>query len=155
MLLASAPPHGALAAAAGGDAAALIAKHAAYAGWHAGDGVVKTLRATGTVTRDGKPRGSMVSLRYGIAYRDTYVSVAGVQEDDGFTGSVSWTSNGNGFTVRPVGPTVRAQFDIDALFGETTTTGAFTPSVVRNEKVDGVDCTVVRLVSQVGFPLEV
>jgi Aspartyl protease len=144
-----------LAAAAADEATALMAKHAAYAGWHAGDGVVKTLRATGEVTRDGKQRASLTSLRYGAAFRNTSTNPDGLQNASGFTGAVSWTSNENGFTVRPVGEVVRYQFDRDALFGETTTTAAFTPSVRRTEKVDGVDCTVVRLTSQVGFPIDV
>ena len=147
-----AAPHGAIAA---DDAAALIAKHKAYVGWQAGDGVVKTLRATGSATREGKQVATMTSLRFGIAYRDTLVRENGEREDDGFTGSVAWTSNTNGFTVRPVGDVVRALFDVDALFGEATTTSEFTPSLLRSEKVDGVDCAVVRLASQIGFPLDV
>ena len=145
-------PHAAPAA---DDAAGLIAKHAAYVGWHAGDGVVKTLSATGTVTREGKPEGVIKSLRYGIAYRDTFVGSNGGQWDDGFTGNLLWTSNLNGFTVRALGDVARAEFDVDALFSEATTTSAFTPAIVRNEKVDGVDCVVVKLSSQVGFPMEV
>lgn len=137
------------------DAAALMAKHAAFVGWHAGDGVVKTLKETGEATREGKTLGKLAKLRYGIAFRDTYVNAAGEQWDDGFTGNVSWTSNTNGFTVRPVGDVVRKQFDVDALFGETTTSTAFTAVIVRNEKVDGIECVVVRLASQIGFPLEV
>jgi hypothetical protein len=150
--LAALPPSATCAA---DDAAALMAKHAAYVGWHGGDGVVKTLRATGDVTREGKPRGTMLSLRYGIAYRDTFVSEDGVHSDDGFTGNVSWTSNANGFTVRPVGNVVKAQYDMDALFGEYTATASFTPAFVKTEKVDGVDCAVLRLTSQIGFPLDV
>jgi hypothetical protein len=151
--LASVAPHGARAAE--GDAAALIAKHGAYVGWYAGDGVVKTLRETGDVTRDGKALGRTSALRYGIAFRDTYVSDEDVHYDDGFTGTVSWTSNENGFTVRSIGEVVRALFDVDALFGETTSTAAFTPSFLRTQKVDDIDCAVVRLSSQVGFPLDV
>jgi hypothetical protein len=137
------------------DAAALIAKHRAYVGWYAGDGVVKTLRETGDVTRDGKTVGRTSELRYGIAYRDTYVSDEDIHYDAGFTGTVSWTSNENGFTVRSIGEVARALFDTDALFAETTSTAAFTPSFLRTQKVDGVDCAVVRLTSQVGFPLDV
>jgi len=143
------------AAPAADDAAGVIAKHAAYVGWHAGDGVVKTLREAGTVTRDGKTRGDISALRYGIAFRNTFVTNDGVQWDDGFTGNLLWTSNGNGFTVRSAGEVVKAQFDADALFSEATTTSAFTPALVRTEKVDGVDCAVVRLTSPVGFPMEV
>jgi len=141
--------------AAADDAAALIARHRAFAGWYAGDGIVKTLREAGERTRDGKIVGALTSLRYGVAYRDTSVSAAGVHFDAGFTGSVSWTSNENGFTVRALGEVVRAIFDEDALFGETTATAAFTPAVLRTQRVDGVDCTVLRLTSQVGFPLDV
>jgi Aspartyl protease len=144
-----------LPAAAADEAAALLAKHAAYVGWHTGDGVVKTLRETGEVTRDGKPRATLTALRYGIAHRDTYVSADGVHSDDGFTGSVAWRSNGNGFTVRAIGEVVRALFDIDALFGETTASGAFTGAVRGTQKVGGADCTIVRLASQVGFPIDV
>jgi hypothetical protein len=136
-------------------AAALIAKHAAYVGWHAGDDAMKTLRLSGPVTRENKPRGTIVALRSGIAFRETYITKDGVRRDDGFTGSMLWTSNGNGFTVRTVGPVVRYQFDHEAIFAETTTTSEFVPSFVKNDKVNGHDCAVVRLLSQVGFPLEV
>src|ERR1700694_4228758 len=143
------------ASAADDSAAALMQKHAAYVGWHTGDGVVKTLRANGELTREGKPRGTMLSLRYGPAYRDTVVDRSGLQTDSGFTGTVMWTANENGFTVRARGDIVRAQFDVDALFAEGTATGAFTPSILKNDKVDGVDCVVVRLTSPIGFPLDV
>jgi hypothetical protein len=143
------------AGAADGDAAALIAKHHAYVGWYAGDGVVKTLRETGELSRDGKQFERMIRLRYGVAFRETYVSPVGTRDDQGFTGSVSWSSNENGFTVRSIGESVRVLFDEDAVFGETTTTAAFTPAILRTQKIDGVDCTVVRLTSQVGFPLDV
>ncbi len=106
------------------EPAASIAKHAAHVGWHAGDGVVKTLRETGESTRDAKPRGGLTSLRFGIAHRDTFVTTDGLHYDEGFTGSVSWTSNENGFTVHPVGEVVRYLFDVDALFAETTATAA-------------------------------
>jgi hypothetical protein len=137
------------------DAAALLAKHAAYVKWHAGDGVVKTLRETGEATRDGKSRGTLTSLRYGLAHRDTFVSAEGLHFDDGFTGSVSWTSNENGFTVRPIGEVVRALFDTDALFAETTATDAFAGSYRGAQKIDGIDCAIVRLTSKVGFPFDV
>jgi hypothetical protein len=97
----------------------------------------------------------LTSLRYGAAYRDTVVSNNGVHFDAGFTGNVAWTSNENGFTVRALGEVVRAIYDEDSLFGETTATEAFAPAVLRTQKVDGVDCTVVRLTSQIGFPIDV
>lgn len=143
------------AASAADDAAALMAKHASYVGWHAGDGVVKTLKQTGEATRDGKLLRSFTSLRYGIAYRDTFVEASGIQYDEGFTGNIAWTSNENGFTVRAIGEVVRAQFAVDALFAEATATNEFTAALRRNEKVDGIDCAVVHLTSQVGLPIDV
>ena len=151
-LLVSLPARPALAA---DDPAALMAEHAAYVGWHAGDGVVKTLRATGRTTRDGKARGTFTSLRYGIAYREQYLNSEGLRYDLGFTGSVPWTSSANGFTIRPLGEAVRAMFATDALFAETTATPEFSPALHGNEKVDGVECAVVRLTSQTAFPIDV
>jgi len=137
------------------DGAVLLAKHAAYVGWHEGDGVVKTLRETGEITREGKTRGTLTSLRFGIAHRNTSVTADGAHSDEGFTGTVSWHSNENGFTVRAIGEVVRALYDVDALFGETTASGAFTGAARGTQKVDGTDCTIVRLTSQVGFPIDV
>jgi predicted aspartyl protease len=139
--------------AAGEDAAALLAKHQAYVGWHIGDGVVKTLRATGTVTRDAKTVGTLTLLRFGIAMRRTFVDDQGLENASGFTGSVYWTSGSNGFTVQPVGEVARYLYDQEAISGELT--GQMTPQLLRHEQVDGTDTAVLRLSSQVGFPMDV
>jgi len=142
------------AAAVGEDsAAALLAKHQAYVGWHVGDGVVKTLRATGTVTNGSKVLDNIVLLRYGVAQRRTTVDEHGLEGDDGFTGNVYWTSGSNGFTLRPVGEVIRYFYDRDSLFGERT--GELTPALLRHEQVDGVDTVVLRLTSTIGFPMDV
>ena len=140
-------------AAAGDDAAALLAKHQAYVGWHIGDGVVKTLRATGTVTRDGKVAQTITLLRFGIAMRSTYVDDQGFASASGFTGRVYWTSGSNGFTLQPVGEVIRYLYDREALSGELTS--EMTPQLLRHEQVDGADTAVLRLTSQVGFPMDV
>ncbi len=134
-------------------AVALIAKHQAYVGWHAGDGIVKTLRESGTVTRDGKERGKLEYLRYGLAHRSHWTDRNGLERDEGFTGSLYWTSNVNGFTVRPVGEVARYLFDIDMLTGELS--GNLTPAILKHVTVDGADTTVVRLTSEIGLPMEV
>jgi hypothetical protein len=152
LVLAGSPSAPAVAA---DEAAALIAKHAAYVGWHVGDGVVKTLREAGDTTRDGKTLGTLTSLRYGHAHRDTYVTKDGIHSDSGFTGSVAWTSSENGFTIRPVGEIVRVEFAVDSLFSEATVMPAFTPAIRKNEKVDGVDCIVVRLTSATDAAIDV
>jgi hypothetical protein len=137
------------------DAASLMAKHAAYVGWHAGDGVVKTLKQSGEATRDGKTLRSFTLLRYGAAYRETFEFSNGLHYDDGFTGNIAWASNENGFTVRAIGEVVRAQFAVDSLFAETTSTPEFTAALHGREKVEGVECTTVRLTSQVALPIDV
>lgn len=134
------------------DAAALLAKHAAYMGWRAGDGTVKTLRATGEATRDGKRTARLRLLRYGIASRDTYSDSRGLEYDDGFTGNVFWTTSANGFTVRPVGESARYRIAEEAVFSELVPSA--TSTVVRHEVVDGVDTAVVRLDIKVAFPID-
>ncbi len=140
-------------AAAGDEAAPLLAKHRAYVGWAAGDGGIKTLRETGAAVRDGHTVAAISALRYGVAYRNTYRRPNGIQSDDGFTGSVFWTSNANGFTVRPVGEVIRYLADVAALFGEGTADAG--GALLRHETLAGADTAVVRLTPQVGFPMDV
>jgi Aspartyl protease len=153
--LASFLPLPSLAATEAGDpaAAALLAKHKAYTGWSIGDGVVKTLIETGHRFRDNKPGTAMTVLRYGVAYRESIARPNGVTSSDGFTGAVFWTSNENGFTVRPVGEIVRFLADEQALFGERVTDEP--AKVVKHETVDGVDTVLLRVTPQVGFPMNV
>jgi hypothetical protein len=140
-------------AAAADDASELLAKHQAYVGWHEGDGVVKTLRETGTAAgSDGKTVATLTQLRYGVAQRRTVVSDNGTSAR-GFTGTIYWSTGTNGFTLRPVGEVIKALFDQDALFGELTV--LMTPTVLRHEQVDGVDTVVLRLTSPLGFPMDV
>jgi Aspartyl protease len=134
-------------------AVALIAKHQAYVGWHAGDGVVKTLRESGALVRDGKEWAKLEYVRYGLAHRAVATDSYGQERSNGFTGSVYWTSNENGFTVRPVGEIARYLFDVDVLRGELSAT--LTPAIFKHATVDGTDTTVVRLTSEVGLPMEV
>lgn len=135
------------------DAAALLAKHAAYVKWHAGDGVVKTLRETGAVTNAGQRPDRIRLLRYGVAFRGTFEDSRGFQYDDGFTGNVFWTTSSNGFTVRPIGEAARYRIDDQALFGELTST--FAPTLQRRESIDGVETAVLRLTNNVAFPMDV
>lgn len=135
------------------SAEALFAKHKAYVGWAIGDGLVKTLRAEGHGVRDGKTTVTLSELRYGVAYRDTYKFTDGVESNDGFTGSVFWTSNENGFTVRGVGEIVRYLADEQALFGERVSD--YPATVARHEAVDGVDTVLMHVTPQVGFPMNV
>ena len=130
-----------------------MAKHASYVGWHAGDGVVKTLREAGQVTVGTSSVARIRMLRFGIAFRETTEDARGLENDAGFTGNVFWTSNSNGFTIRPIGEVARYLVDDQSLFGELT--GAYTPALLRHEAVDGADTAVLRLTHSVGYPLDV
>ena len=135
------------------EAAALMAKHQAYVGWHAGDGIMKTLRKDGDVKRDGKVVRSVRYYLLGIAHRWTSMDKNDLETNSGFTGSVYWTSNENGFTVRPVGEVARYLYDDDVLDGELT--GLLTPAMHGRTTVDGADLPVVRLTGTIGLPIDV
>ena len=135
------------------EAAALIAKHQAYVGWHAGDGVVKTLRKVGELRRDGKMQRTLRYELLGVAHRWTSVDKNELQSSSGFTGSVYWTSNENGFTVRPVGEVARYLYDDDVIDGELTE--MLSPAMHGRATVDGTELPVVRLTGSIGFPIDV
>ncbi|HEY4442432.1 MAG TPA: aspartyl protease family protein [Candidatus Elarobacter sp.] len=155
VIVATALPWSAASGTGDGDTAALLAKHQAYVGWHVGDGVLKTLSAVGTATRDGKVVRQFKLLRYGQAYRLTTIREQGGRTAEGFTGSVAWTTSENGFTVRVVGDAARLMYSTQAVLGELTGTGAFTPALRRHETIGGVETVVLRLASAIGLPIEV
>ena len=138
--------------AAADDAAALLAKHEAYAGWQAGDGVVESLRESGTVTRDGAARNDRCRCATASCFATRYTRDDGGTFEDGFTGSASWSSNAE----RVHGPddrrVARVAYTEDALFGEYTAPRRSRRPFVRNETIDGAGDAVVRLTSAVGFP---
>jgi predicted aspartyl protease len=128
-------------------AAALLAKHAAYAGWRGGDGSVKTLRESGEVTLDGKVLRRLRRLQMGPIYRTT-----GPGFDSGFTGRVFWQTNVNGFTMRNEGEVARYLATLSQIDDEELTA---LPGTVRgSETVDGVRTTIVRVVAQAGLPVD-
>ncbi len=134
------------------DAAALLAKHAAYAGWTGGDGTIRTLRETGAATRDGKTVAVLRRLQSGQIYRESATHSGGVF-DRGFTGRVFWQSNVNGFTTRTVGDAVKAlATDIEVANEELT---RFPATVRGHETIDGVSTTIVRVTPDAGLPVDV
>ena len=139
--------------AAEGDAAALLAKHHAYVGWSSGDGVVKTLREAGQVSGGTSGPTRIRMLRFGVAFRETSEDFRGLENDNGFTGNVYWSTSSNGFTIRPIGEVARFLVDDQALFGELTAT--YAPALLRHEVVDGADTIVLRLTHSVGYPMDV
>jgi hypothetical protein len=87
----------------GNDASVLLAKHAQYVGWHAGDPSVQGWTAAGTRT-NGHALDTFAEKRSGIAYRDTLTAAGGrVSEQMGFTGTMLWESGPNGYMVKQAG----------------------------------------------------
>ena len=142
-------PRGATAA---DDAAALLAKHKAYAGWQAGDGAIASLRESGTITLDGRVVGTIAALHRGPVFREALSRGAGRSFEDGFTGRVLWSSNQNGFTVQTIGDAARYVYTESALFGEGLT--ALPATVLRSETIDGTPVTWVRVAPEVGVVAE-
>ena len=141
-----------LAAGAADDAAALLAKHKAYAGWQAGDGAIASLRESGTVTLDGRAIAVIRAVSRGPVFRESYVRAAGGTFDDGFTGRVLWSSNQNGFTVQTIGEAARFRYTLSALFGQGLT--SLPGSIARTEMLDGTLVTWVRVAPEVGVAAE-
>jgi predicted aspartyl protease len=139
-------------AAADDAAAALLAKHAAFAGWRAGDGKITSLRESGTRTFDGRITARISAFRRGPVFRVIDVEARGESFEDGFTGRVLWSSNQNGFTVQTLGEPARYVFTRNALFDEALASLAGT--VVRTETIDGTPVTWVRVQPEVGVAAE-
>jgi hypothetical protein len=105
-------------------AAALLAKHRAFVGWQFGDGSFRTLRlARERVESDGAVTQRATEYRAGIVYRNHYVfpKRADAVEDTGFTGSVFWSTNQNGFTTPLYGDLAKFRLSYALLFNEGTT----------------------------------
>jgi predicted aspartyl protease len=146
-----APLSASAAGASDSDAAALLAKHRAYAGWAAGDGAIKTLRETGEGRRDGKVTVTLAGLRKGAAFRSSIQEEIG-EFEIGFTGRVFWQSNENGFTIQTLGDPVKYLITELALENEELT--ALPGTIQRQATVGGVRTTVVRVIPGPGLPID-
>ncbi len=130
------------------EAAALLAKHKAYVGWEFGDGTFKTMRvetSTTQVGKDGKPEeiSRAVDLQRGVVNHLTRITTAtGLRSDAGFTGSVYWLSNRNGFTIPRLDDGRKMILAAAILFGEGTTT--LPGAVIRRESIGATPTVVVR-----------
>ncbi|HEV3088414.1 MAG TPA: aspartyl protease family protein [Candidatus Elarobacter sp.] len=140
------------ATAAADDGGALLAKHRAYVGWQDGDGAIKTLRESGTVTYAGRVTAQLAAFHRGPVFRLVNASASAGTVQNGFTGRVLWWSNENGFTVPMLGEPVRYIYTRSALFDERLTT--LPASVVRSETIDGTAVTWVRVQPEVGVAAE-
>jgi len=128
------------------DAAVLMVKHAVFTGWQLGDGKVKSLTATRTVTdKLGKTVDTGVENRIGMVYRRDASYPDGSAASNGFTGNLFWEGHENGFTTPTYGDATSYYLALDALVAEgtpqlpATNTGADT---VNGKPVDIVNVTM-------------
>ncbi|MFZ0033237.1 MAG: pepsin/retropepsin-like aspartic protease family protein [Candidatus Cybelea sp.] len=136
-------------------AAAMLAKHRAYVGWHLGDGTFRSMRITGSVADEkGAQTQKLVLLSDGILYHDTYTDIArgGVTEHNGFTGRLFWQSNFNGFTTPIYGDYAKYLASLTMLRQEGTTELGATYAGER--RVDGKPAGVVRVTLTNGDPID-
>lgn len=124
------------------DASPLLAKHAQYAGWHAGD--IPGWRATGTRT-NGSTVDTFTEKRSGVAYRTTLtVGDSRVAEDTGFTGSLVWETDPNGYLIRPLGIPAQTAFDLNLIRSESLTQIPGS-TVTGSANVRGTNATIIRV----------
>ncbi|HEX3459245.1 MAG TPA: hypothetical protein VHR97_14955, partial [Candidatus Baltobacteraceae bacterium] len=136
-------------------AAALMAKHRAYVGWQFGDGTFRTMRITGNVTNSkGEQVTKVVMLSDGLLYHNSYTLLdrGSVTEHTGFTGTLFWRSNVNGFTTPVYGDYAKALASFTMLLREGTTglPAAFT----ENKTIDGKSAAIVRVSLNNGDPID-
>lgn len=130
------------------DAADLLAKAKAFAGWSFGDPSMAGLRLTGTTST-----GSIVDLRRGTLWRRSEKTTdGGLATGLGFTGSRFWRSNVNGFTVPIIGDgaTYRVSYSVLMNEGIPLLTG-----MARGvATVNGTSAQIVRVNVPNGFPID-
>lgn len=135
------------------DATWLKYLHQGYAGFTFGDGTIRTLTYDLTETADGKPLLSGHVIREGLAYReDVSWAKENISSSDGFTGSVFWYSDENGFTTRLGGNGVSPTYADDLI--ETDAIAALPWTYERTETDAGIDLAVARVTLDNGFPIE-
>jgi hypothetical protein len=126
--------------------AAFLTKHRTFVGWQFGDGSFRTLRLSRErVDADGAITQTATEYRSGVAYRNHYVfpKRADAAEDSGFTGSVFWSTNQNGFTTPLYGDLARFRLSYSLLFNEGTT--ALQGVMESTVTVDGRQLQSMRL----------
>jgi predicted aspartyl protease len=136
------------------DAAALVAKHAAFVGWKAGDGSITTLVLEG-VARDN--RGAIVversEIREGRLSHVVDASTSRNGVNRGFTGRLYWSSDANGFTIPTIGKEAAFLTSRDIVFDEAT---ALVPATLGGSAtVDGVATQILHFEPQGGLPFDV
>lgn len=142
------------------DAASLLALHLQYVGWQFGDGTFTSMRAWGDAVNTKPSPGTtpqppqpMVLLSRGAVFRETQLNPeTGGALNWGFTGSLFWESDANGFKHPVIGDAQKADISYEFLFNEGTAglSGALQSPV----SIDGTSYPVVRVSPEAGFPID-
>lgn len=136
------------------DAASLLAKHRHYVGWQLGDGTARTLTYTTTVSRGKTKLYRIKRTDVGLIYRSTLIDLrrGNTRDDDGFTGSILWATNKNGFIHPVYGDAAKYTMARDMLFSEGTT---LLPGTDRGTAtVDGKTVKIVRVTMKGGDAID-
>jgi hypothetical protein len=137
------------------SAAALLAKHVAFTGWTFGDGTIKTLDTTDTVTldKDGSTNRSERTLRIGLVYRtDANFVQRGETEYAGFTGNIAWSADENGITVPTLGDSAKLRISQDLFFTDGLSGLPWQPKA--NAQIDGATYAVARITQADALPID-
>ncbi len=133
-------------------AAALLAKHKAYVGWEFGDGTIRTLRVNGKRTTAAADGTAKIAARWMTVEAGPIFRWTGAYGDYGFTGSVFWVSDENGFTHPDYSPYRTYEVSRMVLFGEATS--ALAGTMRAPVTIDGTSYPVVRVEPPHGVPID-
>ena len=135
------------------DSAWLKNLHRTYTGFTFGDGTIHTLAYdfVETFKKDTLDHGHVV--RAGLAYReDVHWKREGTDDSDGFTGSVFWYSDENGFPTKLSGNGVPIVYAEDLV--TTDAIAALPWKYEQTVNYFGADLAVVRVTLTNGFPID-
>jgi hypothetical protein len=137
------------------DAASLLAKHKAFAGFVFGDGAIKALQTDEAVTTDsdGATLRTVRNARLGILFRTDTADVRSQRNtSQGFTGNILWRSDENGITVPLIGDPAKLAFTQAVFFTDAISTLAWgAPSTAQ---IAGATYDVVRATSANTLPVD-
>ncbi len=138
----------------GNDASVLLAKHTQYVGWQAGDPGLQGWSASGTRT-NGHALDTFAEKRSGVAYRDTLTAAGGrVSMQTGFTGTMVWESDPNGFLVKQAGTPAQVAYDVNLIRAETL--GSISDvAVAGSAQVRGTTTTILTVKPTGAPPMDI
>ncbi|NNM99366.1 MAG: hypothetical protein HKL91_06180 [Candidatus Eremiobacteraeota bacterium] len=130
------------------SAAAILAQHFAYVGWSGGAPPFHSLVTEIKIFNKSGKLQYAGQIRYlGLAYREDTRSVrTGRENSKGFTGTIAWQTDSNGFTTPQLGDSARLAIDRDIIFSEAYS--SFPASVRPALRVAGVRYPVIRISPQ-------